>query len=267
MSESPEIRIESLKEAHDSKPGSKPAYVAQLFKGTLKEWPEAKIKIFGDLFLANEVEKSLVSLGVARGKIEILPFDASKIFNLPGSSGLNKPAPSFWTADGSLNIVKPNRSPIQTVSVTILYLAAAKRNKVTMQFKPDSGDSLVDLNFDVSPDGTEIEVGAEVTAFKNYIKNISSNDRIRSVKIATKVIGLAQFNVEIQNKVAVKLKTKIKEALTLEIVKGLAIEFYVAGVAEYGTAKKIELNQKDEKANPKFGGEAGLGVTITFRGL
>jgi hypothetical protein len=85
MDESSEIRVETLQEAQNRTPGSKPAYVAALFKGTLTKWPEARLKISGGSFLASEVERSLVMLGVPPGKIERLTIDASNLFSLPSS--------------------------------------------------------------------------------------------------------------------------------------------------------------------------------------
>ena len=131
-----------------------------------------------------------------------------------------------------------------------------------MQFKPDSGEPPVDVPFEVSPDGREVEVGAQVTVLKGYIKKYAGassadpagRDRVRTIKIATKVIGLAQFDLGTQNQVATTLKAKVKEAISLEIVKGLTVEFYGAGFAKYDT----------EKNKAKLGTEFGAGITITW---
>ena len=130
-----------------------------------------------------------------------------------------------------------------------------------MQFKPDSGEPPVDVQFEVSPDGREVEVGTQVTVLKGYIKKYaassadpSGRDRVRTIKIATKVIGLAQFDLGTQNQVATTLKAKVKEAISLEIVKGLTVEFYGAGFAKYDT----------ETNKAKLGTEFGAGITITW---
>jgi hypothetical protein len=246
MDESPEIRVDTLQEAHNRAPGSKPAYVAALFKGTLTKWPEARLRIAGGSFLANEVERSLVMLGVPPGKIELLPIDASKLFSLPSS-----PVPSGT----------PLIPPVHSVGISILYRPALKRT-VSMQFKPDSGDPPVDVQFEVSPDGKEIEVGAQVAVLKGYIKKYvgtsssdpAGRDRILTIKIATKVVGLAQFDIGTQNQVAITLKAKIKEAIYLEIAKGVTVEFYGAALAKYDT----------EKNKAKVGTDFGVGLTITW---
>jgi len=131
-----------------------------------------------------------------------------------------------------------------------------------MQFKPDSGDPPVDVQFEVSPDGQEVEVGAQVAVLKGYIKKYvgasssdpAGRDRIRTIKIATKVVGLAQFDIGTQNQVATTLKAKIKEAIYLEIAKGVTVEFYGAALAKYDT----------EKNKAKVGTDFGVGLTITW---
>lgn len=244
MNQSPEIRVETLKEAQDSAPGSsKPAYVAAIFKGTLSTWPGAVLQVMGGRLIGEEVERTLVRLGVPPSKIEFVPFDGSKI---PGFS----PSPSYF-GPGLTN-------QVNGVSIVIQYRQLPKR-RMSIQFKPDAGDPAVDVQFDVSPDGSEVEVGAQVTVLKNYIKKYAGASHaypgsIRTIKIATKVVGLAQFDVGTQNKVVTTLKTKVKEAITIEVMKGLAIEFYGAGFAKY----------KPSKAEGKIGTEFGVGLSITW---
>lgn len=247
MHESPEIRVDSLQEANNTSPGSKPAYMAAIFKGTLTQWPGARLRVTGGSFLSNEVQRSLVMLGIPSDKIDLLTIDASNIFRLPSSSS---------SYGGSL--ITPSAN---SASISILYQATPKR-RVAMQFQPDTGEPPVEVQFEVSPDGKEVEVGAQVTVLKNYIKkhagtsNYDPNgkDRIRTIKIATKVIGLAQFDMGTQNQVATTLKTKIKEAISFEIVKGFTVEFYGAGFAKYDT----------EKSKVKAGTEFGAGLTISW---
>jgi len=186
-------------------------------------------------------------LGVPPGKIDLLTIDASNLFKLPSSP---VPAGQPWIGPST-----------NSAGISILYRPTLKRS-VSMQFKPDTGEPLVEVLFEVSPDGKEIEIGAQVAVLKNYIKKYagisshdpSGKDRIRTIKIATKVIGLAQFDMGTQNHVATTLKTKVKEAITFEIVKGLTVEFYGAGLAKYDT----------EKDKVKVGTEFGLGLTITW---
>jgi hypothetical protein len=243
MNQSPEIRVDSLREAQDLTPGSsKPAYVAAIFKGSLSRWPGAVIQVMGGQMIANAVEQTLLRLGVRQEKIEIIPLDASKFTTA-----------SPWLGGSGM------LQPVQGVSLSIVY---RPMKRVTIQFKPDAGDPPVDVQFDVSPDGTEVEVGAQVTVLKNYLVKYAGasradsygRGRIRTIKIATKVAGLAQFDFGTQNKVVTTLKGKVKEALTIEVAKGLAIEFYGAGFAKY----------KPSKPEAKLGGEFGVGLTITW---
>lgn len=242
MTESPELRVETLSEAQPTSAGSKAAYVAALFKGTLPKWPEAMIRISGGAFIASEFERGLIACGVPPRKIEIFTIDGSKVF--PDLT------PGF----------KPLKSAAG-VGVQILYRPEQKRT-VSAQFKMATGEPPVEVQFEVSPSGTEVEVGAQISVLKGYILKYagassadpSGKDRIRTIKIATKIVGLAQFDVGTQNKVATTIAGKVKEALTIQISKPLAIEFYGMGIAKYDTEKK----------ESKLGSEFGLGLTITF---
>lgn len=244
LTESPEIRVDTLAEAQSTGPGSKAAYVAALLKGTLAQWPEAVLRLSGGDFIGTEFAKRLLALGIPPRKIERLSINSSQVLRnvTPG-------------------LANPFSLRVNGIGVAIVYRPGFKR-KVSMQFKPDTGEPPVDVQFEVSPTGTEIEVGAEIAILKNYIKRFagasssdaSGRDRIRTIKIATKVAGLAQFDMEMQNRVAATLKLKVKEALTFQVAKPVAIEFYGAGFAKYDL----------EKNKPKIGTEFGVGVTFSF---
>ncbi len=228
MKESPAITVTDQRQDLETAPGSKLAYVAALFKGTLPAWPGATLKLAGDGMLAGQLQDRLErSLGVPSGKI--------RIAQIP-NSGFPK------------------------VDISIVYFSGHKGiRKVWVEFKVADFGLPVNVEFEVGPDGAYVEeVKVQFDRLKQEIKKEALRGKVQNIKIVTKIEGLAEFDRERSDKVKEKLKAKIKAGLTANVrLPGTARSINV----QLTGALFVKL---DETGKVKPGGEVFLLLTIPF---
>lgn len=197
-------------------------YVTALFKGTLPVWPGAYLIVTGRKRYLEVARRKLMERGVPWYKIVSVPD---------------------WES--------PSLNPESLiVKIEIEYRPL---RKVTVQFTPDSGGSPFEAHFEVTPDGSVVEIGGNLTLLKNYLHN--KNGQV--VKVAMKLKGLTELDMATQNKVKSVLKGKITAVYEVVAAKGVSVEMYLDTFIKHATEKDPE---EPTKPQTKFGAEVGVSV-------
>ncbi len=112
----------------------------------------------------------------------------------------------------------------------------AGKTKVTAEFRIDLDALPVQVDFEVSPDGTIVqESTVQWTPLKMKIKPYAAAGRIKNLKVATKILGTYALDRDTLEKVEKYLKGKLKTVLSADIVlpgkTTISVEFFgAAGV-------------------------------------
>jgi hypothetical protein len=206
--------------------GSLVSDLATLFnKGTLPIHPGAKLKLTGNGTIAGMVQDRLErSLGVPAGKIQLNP-----IYHPQYQDSVD--------------------------AVIIFFPPTAGKQKVTVEFKLDLESLPIQVEFEVSPDGTYVEeIKAQWSPLKKKIRDYALAGRVKNIKIATKVEGTALYDREASGKFETALKAKLKTALSADVLfpgnQMINIEFYGAAA----------IKLKGDEVKPIF--EGGLMISI-----
>ncbi len=190
MSTSPPIEIKGNNPEMNARP--KLAYLAQLFNATLRSRPIATLQIFGTSHYYNDqIARALEKLQVPRHKI--MPLAVSNPF---ASIGVGSSLPTF---NGQ-----------QSASVYIDYPdGKTGKQKFSVEFKPDDKQFPIEVEFEVSPEGTMVEaIEAGWTTPLTATVADSARLGVRNVNFSTKLIGAAGFERTTLNKIEMELKAK-----------------------------------------------------------
>jgi hypothetical protein len=197
-------------------------YVAALFKGTLPVWPGAYLIVTGRKTYLEVSKRGLTDRGVPWHKIlTVLDWEG------------------------------PSTNPeARVVKYEIEYRPL---RKVTAVFTPESGGSPVEVHYEITPDGTVVEAGGQLTLLKDFLWNKSG----QVVKVAVKLKGLAELDFATQNTVKTVLKGKITGVYDVTVTKGISVELYLDTFVKHATAKDPD---EPNKPQTKFGAEVGGSV-------
>lgn len=226
MQESPAIVIErSEMGTHE---GSKLAYLAAMIQGTLPVWPKAYVRLAGNGLLAGQAQERLErSLGVPRGAARVDQIHDGKHQDQIGAS-------------------------------IVYFPATARTRTVWVEFKIDLDAIPVNVEFEVSPDGSYVEeVKLQFDRLKAVIRKHAFEGKVQNLKIGTKVEGVAGFDREVSDRIKESIKLKVKAAL-------------IADVRLPGTGRTINVQLtggliwKHEEGKTKLAGEGMLQLTVPF---
>lgn len=249
MSVSPPMEIKGRDPQITARPQL--VYLAELFKGTLKVSPLATLEVHTDSQLYfNKIQQALMNLGIPSSKITPIIIT-------------NASPQAFGTLPGTV-------TPLQIINkeewarICINYNDSKPKQRFTVQFKPDEKDFPVEVEFEVSSDGTMLsEVKVEWdTPLKKVITD-SARMGVRQVKFVTKVIGLAGFDRQTLGNIETELKAKLKQTFSF-FLKTQGNEF--VKIQFYG---EIGLKYADDKAKMFGGGgilfEVPFDITDVFK--
>lgn len=244
MSVSPPIEIKGKDPEINARPQL--VYLAELFKGTIKACPLATLEIHTDSHTYfGKIQQGLMNLGISSSKITpIIITDAYQ------------PTP-IWMNSGTSNAFAI-LSKQDWARVCINYNdGKLTKQRFSVEFKPDSKDFPVEVEFEVAPDGSMLtEVKAEWSTPLKTVISDSARMGVRQLKFATKIVGLAGFEQKTVDKIEVELKAKLKPTLSF-FLKTQGLEYLK--ITFYG---EIGLKYADDKA--KIFGGGGVLFEIPF---
>ena len=110
------------------------------------------------------------------------------------------------------------------------------KRKVPVQFKLDLEALPITVDFEVSSDGTVEEIKAQWYPLKAKIREYALNGRVKNIKIATKIEGVALFDRQAAGNFETALKAKIRSAFSADVLFGnqmINIEFYGAAAMKF----------------------------------
>lgn len=211
--------------------------LANMFnKGTLPIHPAAILRITGTPLVVHTLQDRLMHThGVPKDKIQIIPINDQHF----------------------------------SVDVVIVFSPVfgppppAGKQKFKVELKADDKPLPFEIEFETSPDGTMVkEVQVQWDSPLKKVIDDSVRMKVRHLKIATKVKGLAGFDRTALNNIDRELKLKIYNTLSFYLKTGsqhIKIEFYAAGGIKYA---KSEAPPQDYKF--KAFGEVGAVITFPF---
>lgn len=239
MSVSPPMEIKGKDPHINARPQL--VYLAELFKKTMRSNPLATIQITGtSQFYMSQIADALEKLQVPAQRIGTIAV--SNAYALPpiGFQSI----PPGWNLEYSATIV-------------IDYRNGGFKQRFSVEFKPDSKDFPVEVEFEVAPDGTMLtEVKAEWSTPLKKVISDSARIGVRQVKFATKIVGLAGFEQKTVDKIETELKGKLKQTFSF-FLKTQGNEF--VKIQFYGA---VGLKYADDKL--KTFGEGGVLFEVPF---
>jgi hypothetical protein len=188
MTHSPPLVVDSRDDIDsDADPSqAKLAYFVAIFNGSRRNYSKAQIILTGNAMAVNRVQAALTGRhNVPSNKI-IADYD---------------------------NVTPGGRM----VQLRIAYNAYSTPKKVVVSFQDDLM-SIVNVEFEVSPDGAYIEeVAGQLTPLKLKIKERLAKNQLRNITFKTKAAGIAGFDRETLAKVETSLKGKIQASISAEL--------------------------------------------------